>query len=112
MGSYLEVAKERRIILFNALRKDLKEEAQRLVRLLKNQGFKFKRVYLFGSSIKNKPLSAWSDIDLAIDGLQEKMFYRAYAFLLKNSKFPVDLKPFEELDNQLREKIKKEWEIL
>ena len=49
MKSYLERIIERRKVLDNDMRKDLKEEAQRLVKILKNKGFKFKRVYLFGS---------------------------------------------------------------
>ena len=112
MKTYLEKVKERRKVLCNILRTDLKNEAQRLVHLLKAEGFEFKRVYLFGSVIKDKSLSTWSDIDLAIEGLQEAMFYKAYACLLKNSNFPVDLKPFEELEVSVKEKIKKEGWII
>ena len=108
MKTYLEKLKERRKVVTDVFRSDLKDEAQRLVHLLEAKGFKFRRVYLFGSVIKDKSLSAWSDIDLAIEGLEEAMFYKAYACLLKNSNFPVDLKPFEELQVSLREKVKKE----
>lgn len=112
MNTYLEKIKERRKVLTDTLRKDLRTEAKRLVHLLKAEGFKFKRIYLFGSIIKNKPLASWSDIDLAIEGLKSSIFYKAYACLLKNADFPVDLKPFEELNNLIKEKIKKEGEII
>ena len=110
--SYLEKVKERRKVANNVLRKDLKDEAQRLVHLMEAEGFKFRKVYLFGSVIKDKLLSTWSDIDLAIEGLQGTMYYKAYACLLKNSRFPIDLKPFEELEVSTKEKIKKEGWIL
>jgi len=112
MKTYLEKVKERRQIICNVLRTDMKNEAERLVHLLKAAGFEFERVYLFGSVSKEKALSTWSDIDLAIEGLQEVMFYKAYACLLKNSNFPIDLKPFEELEVSVKDKIKKEgWLI-
>ena len=112
MKTYLEKVLERRKAADDIFRKNLKDEAQRLVHLLEAEGFKFRRVYLFGSVIKDKSLSTWSDIDLAIEGLQETMFYKVYACLLKNSNFPVDLKPFEELGVSVKEKIKKEGWII
>lgn len=112
MKTYLERIKVRRKILNYIHRKNLKKEAFRLVQLLKSAGFKFERIYLSGSIIRNKPLSESSDIDLIIKGLQGRMFYKAYALLLKNSKFPVDLKPFEDLDEIFRKKIEKEGKIL
>jgi len=108
MKTYLEKLIARRKTLQNSYRNDLKEEANRLVQLLKTKGFKFKRIYLYGSVIKNKPLAMWSDIDMAIEGLQDKLFYKVYAFLLKNSDYVIDLKPFEELEELLKEKIIKE----
>ena len=112
MKRYLEKVQQRRKVVTDILRRDLREEAQRLVDLLETEGFKFRRVYLFGSVTRDKSLSAWSDIDLAIEGLPDAMFYRAYACLLKNANFPVDLKPLEELEVSVKERIKKEgWLI-
>jgi predicted nucleotidyltransferase len=112
MGTYLEKIRERKKVIGKSLREELRAESRRLVQLLEVKGFKFKRIYLFGSLIKNKSLAPWSDIDLAIEGLPKTMFYKAYACLLKNSKFPVDLKPFEDLDLTIKEKIKKEGEMI
>lgn len=108
----MEKLKERRGILADALRKDFKEEAQRLVQLLKTKGFKFRRIYLFGSTTKDKLLCPWSDLDLVIEGLQRAMFFKAYACLLKNAEFTVDLKPFEELGSSIKEKLKREGQII
>lgn len=108
MKTYLEKLIARRKVLQNSYRNDLKEEANRLVRLLKTEGFKFNRIYLHSSVIKNKPLAIWSDIDLAIEGLQDRLFYKVFAFLLRNSEYAIDLKPFEELEESLKEKIIKE----
>ena len=112
MKTYLEKAKERRKILTETLRKDLKAEAYRLIQLLKKEGFKFKRVYLFGSVITDKPLAPWSDIDMAIEGLHKDKFLKLYAYLLKNSKFSVDIKPWEEINEKLKEKIIEKGEII
>lgn len=112
MKSYAEKVTDRRKALTEEIRREFIDEANRCVHILKSAGFKFKRIYLFGSAIKEKPLSSSSDIDLAIEGLDETRYYRAYACLLKNSKFRVDLKPFESLDKSLKEKILKEGRII
>jgi predicted nucleotidyltransferase len=112
MGTYLEKIRKRKKIREKFLREELRAESRRLIQLLETKGFKFKRIYLFGSLVKDKSLAPWSDIDLAIEGLSRTMFYKAYACLLKNSKFPVDLKPFENLETAIKEKIKKEGEVV
>ncbi len=112
MRTYLEKAKERKKRLVDSLRKNLRQEAYRLIQLLKEEDFKFKKIYLFGSILSNKPLAPWSDIDLAIEGLHKNKFFKLYAWFLKNSKFSVDLKPWEELNKNLKEKIIKRGEII
>ncbi|MBC8179685.1 nucleotidyltransferase domain-containing protein [candidate division KSB1 bacterium] len=103
---------KRREAVSEALKKDYREEAQRIVNLLESAGFKFSKIYLFGSVSRDAALSSWSDIDLAIEGLPEEMYYKAYAFLLKKSRFAIDLKPFEQLDAMLKEKIRKKGMIV
>lgn len=112
MERYLERIIERRKTRGEIFRKGLRDEALKLVRLLIDNGFRFKRIYLFGSSIKEKPLAPWSDIDLDIEGLNQEVFYKVYAFLLKNSRYSVDLKPLEDLSDPIRERIKKEGMII
>jgi len=110
--SYLDKVKERRRERNSSLKKEFKEEARRLTNLLIDKGYRFKRVYLFGSTLNQKTLARWSDIDLAIEGLRADLFFKAYAFLLKEAKFPVDLKPFEDLNKVFKTKVKNEGEII
>jgi predicted nucleotidyltransferase len=110
--TYLERAKERQNMRLLSLKKNFRKEAKRLTQLLVKKGYRFKRLYLFGSVIEGKPFAPWSDIDLAIEGLKKDLFFKVYAFLLKNARFPVDLKPFEEIDKTIKEKINREGEII
>lgn len=110
--SYLDKARERRIERSSSLKRIFKEEARRLTHLLVNKGYRFKRLYLFGSSLNQRPLGPWSDIDLAIEGLKSDLFFNAYALILKEAKFPVDLKPLEDLDRPFKERIKREGEMI
>ena len=112
MKNYLKNIKDRREKLMKTLRKTLMDEAIRLANLLKSEKFEFKRIYLFGSLVKDKPLAPWTDIDLAVEKLPSSAFYKMYSFLIKNSKFSIDLKPYEELDKALKEKIMKEGKII
>jgi len=57
--------------------------------------FPYERTYLFGSVLKKGRFTRHSDIDIVIKGLDETLFLKAYAFLLGQSNFPVDLKPWE-----------------
>lgn len=113
MSSYIERLEHRRKEETERMRDELRKEAVYVSRLLSKAGFKFERIYLFGSvAEKDKPLFPWSDIDLAIEGLQPDIFYKTYGFLLKNSKREIDLKPFEELDEKIRKKIRRRGEVI
>lgn len=113
MSSYIERLEHRRKEKMERLRAELRKEAVCVSRLLSRAGFKFDRIYLFGSVVeKDKPLFPWSDIDLAIEGLPSDMFYKTYGFLLENSKHEIDLKPFEELNEGVRKKIRREGEVI
>ena len=72
--------------------KDL-QQAKRLSMVLAER-FPYERTYLFGSVLKKKRFPRYSDIDIVIKGLDETLFLKAYAFLLGESNFPVDLKPW------------------
>lgn len=47
------------------------------------------RVLLFGSSID--PLKEGSDIDIAVEGIPDSLFFKFYAELIFNLSKPVDL---------------------
>lgn len=51
--------------------------------------YKISRLLLFGSSIENN--QDYSDIDLAVEGLPEELFFKFYSELIFNLSKPVDL---------------------
>jgi len=53
------------------------------------QKYKIKRVILFGSGSKTSGKNR--DIDLAVDGLPDKLFFKFYSELIFNLSQPVDL---------------------
>lgn len=113
MSLYIKRLEHRRKEKTELLRSEFKKEALYISQLLSKAGFKFDRIYLFGSVVeKDKPLFPWSDIDLAIEGLPSDMFYKTYGFLLKNSKHEIDLKPFEELNEAVRKKIRRKGKVI
>jgi predicted nucleotidyltransferase len=85
------------------LRSDALKEAQRLASLLSKR-YKFEAIYLFGSVLSDK-FRLHSDIDMVIKGLKTEDFFKAYAFLIKESKYKIDLKPFEDLEDDFKEKV-------
>ncbi len=112
MKSYVERAASRRKIAESRRRESLRSEARRLAKLLEDEGFVFLRVYLWGSTVRNKPLSPWSDIDLVIEGLAPELFFKAYASVLKKTGHPVDLIPLEEMEEAVRDKLEREGEVI
>lgn len=86
-------------------------EAERLSALLK-ENFEYEALYLIGSVARGKGFHSHSDIDLIIKGLKKESFFKALALLIKNSTFPVDLKPWEEFDAESKTRVEKEGKIL
>lgn len=86
-----------------ALREDAIKEVQRLSEHLKKL-YLFEAVYLCGSVVSGA-FGRHSDIDLVIEGLKIEDFFKAYAFLIKESSYDIDLKPFEDIDKALRLKV-------
>lgn len=96
-------------------RKNLQEtalkEAERLSALLKKE-FEYEALYLIGSVVKEKGFHYQSDIDFVIKGLKKEQFLKALALLMKNSRFDIDLKPWEELSVENKSKVNEEGRIL
>ncbi len=86
-------------------------EAKKLSLVLAKR-FPYEKAYLFGSVLKKGRFAKHSDIDMAIKGLDEALFLKAYAFLLGESNFSVDLKPWESLDEDTRKKVEEEGVVL
>jgi predicted nucleotidyltransferase len=80
------------------------------IAILKNHGAK--RIILFGSLCREGRFHHGSDIDLAVEGIPMKKFFRAAADLMMELDWPVDLKPLEEVDDFFRETIFKNGEVI
>lgn len=67
------------------------EVAQQAATILREQ-FGAQRVVIFGSALWSKRFHQHSDVDLAVWGLDEKVFYRAVTCLLDiDPTIPIDL---------------------
>lgn len=85
------------------LRRDAVAEAHRLTLLLKKR-FRFESIYIYGSILTDK-FGSHSDIDMVIKGLPVHDFFKAHALLIKESDYKIDLKPFEDLLEDYKEKV-------
>lgn len=82
------------------------EEARRAAKILVER-FGVSRVILFGSLAWRK-FGPTSDIDLAVEGLEARRFFRADAELAREIPRPVDLKLLSECPPLLRSRIEEE----
>ncbi len=64
-------------------------EKDRKIILKLAQKYRVKRVILFGSAIQEKGKS--NDIDLAVEGIPDKLFFKFYSELIFSLSRPVDL---------------------
>jgi predicted nucleotidyltransferase len=80
------------------------------VTILKKHGAK--RIILFGSLRQGERFHRGSDIDLAVEGIPAQAFFRAGADLLMALDWPVDLKPWEEVDDFFRKIILQKGEVI
>jgi predicted nucleotidyltransferase len=81
------------------------EEVKRAATALRAR-FAYDELLLFGSLVSGK-FDRHSDIDLAIKGLASDHFFKACAFLIHeiSGNHDLDLKPYEDLDENLRRRI-------
>lgn len=90
-------------------------EALNVARRLKDilvKEFKVDKVILFGSILQEDRFNRYSDIDLAVAGLAKRYFFRAFARLMMESEFEVDLKPVEDLERGMIGKSIMKGEVL
>lgn len=85
------------------LKRKAVDEIYRLTSLLKEK-FHFESCYIHGSLLSDS-FKTHSDIDIVVKGLKISDFFKAYAFLIRHSSYTIDLKPFEDLTDDLKRKI-------
>lgn len=91
------------------LRQVARECARRLVR-----DYHAERVYLFGSLLNDDRVHARSDIDLAVEGLDGDLYFRALADLWKllPEGAELDLVPLEQAWPSILERVQTEGIVL
>ena len=91
------------------LREVARECAHRLV-----QEFGASKVYLFGSLVEGNLVHDRSDIDLAVEGLEGKLYWKALSALwaLLPEGVELDLVPLERAWPSLAERVRTEGELL
>lgn len=66
--------------------------------------FQVTKVIVFGSLVKDK-FTAESDIDIAVEGIDKKDFFRALSEVNRQTDRWVDLKPLEDLEPHFRKRV-------
>jgi len=83
--------------------------AQKCAHLL-YENYGARKVYLFGSLNEPERFHDKSDIDLVVDGLSPRLYFKALAELwrLLPPGMELDLIPFEDADSELHERVVRE----
>jgi predicted nucleotidyltransferase len=89
------------------VRKEALAEVNKIAKILA-ANFGAKEVLLYGSlSRPDAWFDAGSDIDLAVKGLGEN-YFQAYGYCLRLSRYPLDLKAYEDMPAAFKSKVNKE----
>jgi len=88
------------------------EDAARIIECIKNN-YKPSRIYQWGSLINVKNFSQYSDIDIAVEGINDpEVFFRLIGDAMKLTKFPVDIVQIEKIEPEFAESIKESGRLL
>ena len=74
--------------------------------------YNVEKIILFGSICDREHFTKRSDIDIAVIGLADRLFFKAYGELMMKVDFEIDLKPFERLDQLMKERIIENGEVI
>jgi len=85
-------------------------DLEKITQVLVSQ-FGAQRVIVFGSLVLGR-FREDSDIDVAVAGVPASDFFPALAAVQRLTAFPVDLKPWEDLEPYFQQKIIKTGEVL
>ena len=93
-------------------REELREMSKKIAQMLKEK-YKVKKVFLIGSLVKGY-IHEKSDIDLVVEGLPPKAYVKALvdASDIVQWKVEINLIPFEDAFETLKEKTLKEGELI
>ncbi|MEE4355814.1 MAG: nucleotidyltransferase domain-containing protein [Desulfococcaceae bacterium] len=70
------------------------------------------KVAVFGSLVRENLFHPGSDIDLAVWGLDEKLYFRSVAWLMEERDFDIDLVRMEDAKESLRKTVQSEGVLI
>jgi len=112
-ASYREAWRTRRERMKSGLR-ELRDralvEAGRLAGMLKSS-YGCQAVYLVGS-LAREEFEEDSDIDLVVEGLDPARYFHVLGEITSASGFPVDLIPYEDANELVRDRVRSEGKML
>ena len=86
-----------------------KEEIREIVSVLCQYGAE--KIYLFGSCATGEAREG-SDIDIAVDGMEAEVFFKAFGEILLRMGKDVDLIDLSEAKRTIRNRIEKEGRVI
>lgn len=81
------------------LREEAKEEAGRCARILVDE-YGASRIWLIGSTAGVWIFHEYSDVDIVVEGLDDRTFARAWTRVPDLSRFRIDLRPRDEFSDE------------
>jgi predicted nucleotidyltransferase len=81
------------------LRQEAQEEARRCARVLIDE-YGASRVWLIGSAAGEWIFHDYSDVDIVVEGLGDRVFTRAWTRVPDLSRFRIDLRPRDEFTEE------------
>jgi len=99
-------------INFGRKKKGVQDRYTRAYKTAKNvagflrKKYQANKVYLFGSLSDINYFTEWSDIDLAVSGIQPSLFYRAVADVEHfNQEFEIDLVDLSDCNKRIKQSV-------
>jgi predicted nucleotidyltransferase len=111
MGSYRSAIIARHAHEQETRKSSMRAEAERLAAAVADR-FAFTRLHLYGSAVDARPVSVWSDLDFAVEGLPPELLLDLAGALAALTTMEVDLKPLEELPAETRQHIERQGLVL
>ena len=95
--------------IINKLPVKFRNDIEKATIILKNYGCS--EIYIFGS-LANEKYNEKSDIDIAIRGLKEELFFRVFAELRKELESEIDLIDLDDKSNRFSQFILTKGELI
>jgi len=89
---------------------DARKTIPLIIKILKK--YDIEQIIIFGSICNQNHFTKRSDIDIAVLGLEDKFFFQAYGELMMKLEYEIDLKPFEQLDQLIKNRIMENGEVI